>query len=51
MSRYIWRISRFITAKLVNKALEDRMQMAQDISSLVLSLRKKGEYKCKAAAE
>src|SRR6201986_3123930 len=26
---------------LVNKALEDRMQMAQDISSLVLSLRKK----------
>jgi len=28
-------------AKLVNKALEERMQMAQDISSLVLSLRKK----------
>jgi isoleucyl-tRNA synthetase len=27
--------------KLVNKALEERMQMAQDISSLVLSLRKK----------
>ncbi|HEY4325390.1 MAG TPA: isoleucine--tRNA ligase [Mucilaginibacter sp.] len=26
---------------LVNKALEDRMQLAQDISSLVLSLRKK----------
>jgi len=26
---------------LVNRALEDRMQMAQDISSLVLSLRKK----------
>jgi isoleucyl-tRNA synthetase len=28
-------------AELVNKALEERMQMAQDISSLVLSLRKK----------
>ncbi len=28
-------------SKLVNKALEQRMQMAQDISSLVLSLRKK----------
>jgi isoleucyl-tRNA synthetase len=28
-------------AQLVNKALEERMQMAQDISSLVLSLRKK----------
>jgi isoleucyl-tRNA synthetase len=28
-------------SKLVNKALEERMQMAQDISSLVLSLRKK----------
>ena len=28
-------------ADLVNKALEDRMQLAQDISSLVLSLRKK----------
>ena len=28
-------------AGLVNKELEDRMQMAQDISSLVLSLRKK----------
>ncbi len=28
-------------AGLVNKALEERMQMAQDISSLVLSLRKK----------
>src|ERR1700761_5450187 len=27
--------------ELVNKALEERMQMAQDISSLVLSLRKK----------
>jgi isoleucyl-tRNA synthetase len=30
-------------AGLVNKALEERMQMAQDISSLVLSLRKKVE--------
>jgi isoleucyl-tRNA synthetase len=29
------------TAALVNEALEERMQMAQDISSLVLSLRKK----------
>lgn len=28
-------------SQLVNKALEERMQMAQDISSLVLSLRKK----------
>ena len=28
-------------AELVNEALEERMQMAQDISSLVLSLRKK----------
>jgi len=28
-------------AELVNKALEERMQLAQDISSLVLSLRKK----------
>jgi isoleucyl-tRNA synthetase len=28
-------------AQLVNKGLEERMQMAQDISSLVLSLRKK----------
>jgi len=29
------------TAALVNEALEERMQLAQDISSLVLSLRKK----------
>ncbi|MEO6638047.1 MAG: isoleucine--tRNA ligase, partial [Ginsengibacter sp.] len=32
-------------ASLVNKALEERMQMAQDISSLILSLRKKTNIK------
>ena len=29
---------------LVDNALEERMQMAQDVSSLILSLRKKGKY-------
>jgi len=32
-------------SSFIDQALEERMQMAQDASSLVLSLRKKSQYK------
>ena len=42
---FIWQISPVADASLINKELEARMQMAQDVTSMVLALRRKVNIK------